>query len=440
LGVAPVSDANVNLIADLTAGLQGQIGLENWVWRSFNDYLLALEKRGLPNNAAVLVSHGPIRIMAMGMDNRPPTQEELRYMQSILREAMEDGGYGLSTGLIYPPHSFSDTDELIALNREVTPFDGIFVVHQRDEGYLIREAFQELLEVSRTTGVHLHISHLQAYGQVNWPLMDDVLEQADLYIASGGKVTWDRYPYLAGCTVLSAVLPDWTFSEGTKNLVENLKNPSFRERIREDFKKGLDEWNNRSISVGWENIYVSAVTLEKNRWMEGRDCSDLANETGKDPIDLVCDLLAEEDLAVTMISFYGSYEVMDKILNHPNATVGSDGIFLGRPHPRLYGTFPRFIQRYVREKSLMSFSKAIRKLTSFPAEILGLEKRGQLKEGYWADIVLLDLDKIADKATYEDPIQYPDGIHYVFVNGELVVENGEYSGNLPGQVLRKTRQ
>jgi len=440
LGVAPVREDNIQLLADLTAGLQGQIGLENWNWRTFNDYLNALENRGLPNNAAVLVSHGPVRIMAMGMDNRPPTKDELTYMGSLVDEAMNDGAFGMSTGLIYPPHSFSDTDELIALNEKVASYDGVFVVHQRDEGYLIREAFKELLKVSQETGVHLHVSHLQAYGQVNWPLMDEVLDMADSYTTSGGKVTWDRYPYLAGCTVLSAVLPDWTFSEGTKNLVKNLNNPSYRDRIRKDFKKGLDEWNNRSISVGWNNIYVSAVTLQENRWMEGRDCSDLAQETGKDPIDFVCDLLAEEDLAVTMISFYGSNEVLDKVLTHPNATVGSDGIFLGRPHPRLYGTFPRYIERYVRDEKKMSLPEAIRKVTSSSAGILGLENRGELKEGYWADIVLLDLDKIADKATYEDPIKYPDGIEYVFVNGVLIVEDGKYSGNLPGKVLRKTTQ
>ena len=437
LSVAPVSDENVALLSELTAGLLGALPPEAWTWRTFDDYLQALEQRGLPNNAAVLVPHGPVRIMAMGMDDRPATPKELGEMKLLIREAMECGACGLSTGLIYPPCSYSTTDELVALNREVAAQDGIFVVHQRDEGYAIPRSFAEIAHITRESGVHLHVSHLQAYGQVNWPLIDQVLEKAEALLKEGGKVTWDRYPYLAGCTVLSAVLPTWTFSEGTKALVENLMAPDFRARIREDFQEGLDVWNNRAISVGWSKIIVSGVSSDRNRWMEGRDCADLARTCGKDPIDFVCDLLAEEKLAVTMISFYGSEKVLTKVLAHPQATVGSDGIYSGRPHPRLYGTYPRFLKEFVREKKRLSLPEAVRKVTSFPAEILGLRDRGVLKEGFWADIVLLDPDLIADTATYEEPKQYPRGIPYVLVNGELVVEHGRFTGSLSGRVLRK---
>jgi N-acyl-D-amino-acid deacylase len=196
-------------------------------------------------------------------------------------------------------------------------------------------------------------------------------------------------------------------------------------------------WNNRSISVGWSNIVVSAVRGEKNRWMEGRDCADLARACGKDPIDFVCDLLAEENLAVTMISFYGSQQVLDKVLGHRQATVGTDGIYGGRPHPRLYGTYPRYLKEYVRDKKTFSLPQAVKKITSFPAEILGLRDRGTLREGYWADIVLLDPNRVADTATYEEPERYPAGMPYVWVNGELVVDEGLPTGNLPGKVLRK---
>jgi N-acyl-D-amino-acid deacylase len=266
--------------------------------------------------------------------------------------------------------------------------------------------------------------------------MDEVLAGADAYLSQGGRLSWDRYPYLAGCTVLSAVLPAWTFSEGTQALIRNLSDPAYRDRIRAEFNKGLEVWNNRSISVGWDKIYVSGVTQEKNRWMEGKHCAELASACGQDPIDFVCELLAEEELAVTMISFYGSDKVMDKVLSHPNATVGSDGVFLGRPHPRLYGTFPRYLQLYVREKGTMTLAEAVRKITSSPAEILGLKDRGLLREGFWADVVLLDPTRVADRATYEDPKQYPAGIPFVFVNGQPVVEHGQYTGGLLGQVLR----
>ncbi|MFZ5918942.1 MAG: N-acyl-D-amino-acid deacylase family protein [Chloroflexota bacterium] len=437
LGVAPVSDDNVELLSELTAGLLGPLPGEYWTWRSFEAYLQALERRGLPNNAAVLASHGPVRIMALGMDDRPARPDELGHMRALVREALDNGAFGLSTGLIYPPCSYGPTDELVALNQEVAAHDGLFVVHQRDEGYRIERAFEEVTLVARRSRVRLHVSHLQAYGQANWPKIDAVLERADAFLREGGVVTWDRYPYLAGCTVLSAVLPPWTFAEGTRALVGNLMRPEFRARIRQDFAKGLEVWNNRSVSVGWRNIVVSAVNSEKNRWMEGRDCADLARTCGKDAIDLVCDLLAEENLAVTMISFYGSEQVLEKVLTHPQATVGSDGIFGGRPHPRLYGAFPRFLKEFVRQRRLLSLPQAIRQTTAFPAQILGLTDRGLLRPGFWADMVLFDPDAIGDTATYEEPMQYPTGLPYVFVNGELAVDGGVFTGNLAGKVLRK---
>jgi N-acyl-D-amino-acid deacylase len=437
LGVAPIDDENVKLLSELTAGLLGTLPQGKWTWRSFDDYLQALERRGLPNNAAVLASHGPLRILAMGMDNRPAKANEMDVMGGLLRMTMESGAFGLSTGLIYPPCSYGPQEELVGLNKVVADYDGIFVVHQRDEGYLLQKAFDEVTDIARDSGVHLHVSHLQAYGQVNWPNMDRILEKADGFGAEGGSISWDRYPYLAGCTVLTAVLPQWTFAEGTEALAENLTQPAFRARIREDFQKGLDVWNNRSISVGWSKIYVSAVKSEKNRWMEGKSCAELASICDQDPLDFVCDLLAEENLAVTMISFYGSDQVLHKVLGHPRATVGSDGIFGGRPHPRLYGAYPRFLKEFVNEKKMMSLPEAIRKITGFPASILGLEGRGLLKEGYWADLVLLDPEGIADRATYDQPELYPEGVPYVLINGELVVDGGETSGNLPGRALRK---
>lgn len=438
LGVAPISTENVELMAELTAGLLGVLPLERWTWRSFEDYLQALDQRGLPNNAAMLAPHGPLRIMAMGMDNRPATPEELATMCALTRDAMDRGAFGLSTGLIYPPCSYGPTDELVALNREVAARDGIFVVHQRDEGFRIELAFDEVTRIARESGVHLHVSHLQAFGQVNWPKMDVILEKADAFLAEGGRVTWDRYPYLAGCTVLSAVLPQWTFSDGTKALAQNLMEPEFRARIREDFDKGLEVWNNRSISVGWSKMVVSAVNSEENRWMEGRTVADLARTCDKDPLAFVFDLLAEENLAVTMISHYGSEDVLDRVLGHPQATVGSDGIYGGRPHPRLYSAYPRYLKEFVRVRKIFDLPEAIRKVTSFPAAILGLKDRGTLHEGAWADIVLLDPERVADTATYDDPEQYPEGILYVLVNGELVVDRGEFTGKLPGQALRKS--
>jgi N-acyl-D-amino-acid deacylase len=437
LGAAPVKEMDVEVLGRLLAGLNGILPAEEWTWRTLQQYLGALEGRALSSNVAVLLSHGPVRLHVMGMGERDATRTEMEAMKSLVREALRKGAFGFSTGLIYPPCTYGNTKELIELNREVSARDGIFVVHLRDEGYHLLRSLDEVLRISEESGVHLHISHFQAYGKVNWPLMDEALKRASVFLAKGGKITWDRYPYLAGSTVLTAVLPPWTFNEGPEALISNLKKPPFRARIHADFEKGLDVWHNRQISVGWENIIINAVHLEKNRWMQGKSCQAVADKLQKNPIDMVCDLLAEERMAVTMISFYGSEEVLDKVLTHSQATVGSDGIYGGRPHPRLYGTYPRFIQRYVREKKMLRLPDAIRKITASPAQILGLSDRGVIKEGYWADIVLFDPEKISDTATYESPENYPVGIFYVFVNGKLVVDQGRVTGAHPGRVLRK---
>ncbi len=439
LGTAPVSEKNKPLLMGILSGLNGILPEEKWTWGSFDDYLNALERRKLPNNVAVLLSQGPVRIEAMGMDERRATPDELAVMKRIVADAMASGAYGLSSGLIYPPCPYADTEELIELNKEVAKADGIFVVHQRDEGYHLSRSFDEVCKICGTSGARLHISHLQAYGKVNWPIMDEVLKKADAYLAAGHNVTWDRYPYLAGCTTLTAVLPTWTFNEGTEALVRNLRVPEYRARIHEEFTKGLDVWHNRQISVGWENIWVTAVHLDKNRWMEGKSCQAVADAQNKNPIDAVCDLLAEENLAVTMISFYGSEEVLKKVLSHPQATIGSDGIYGGKTHPRLYGSYPKFLKEYVREKKFMTLPQAVRKITSFPAQILGIPDRGVLREGCWGDVVLFDPKTIADTATYEQPAQYPIGIPYVFVNGVPAVEDSKTTGKLPGAVLRKGR-
>ena len=435
LGVAPVGSKDIGLISDLTAGLLGKLPRENWTWETFDEYCLELRRRKIPNNVAVLASHGPIRINVMGMDNRPATPQELDHMRSLLRETLEAGAFGLSTGLIYPPCSFSTTEELVGLNKEVARRNGIFMVHQRDEGFHLRRSFTEVTEIADLSGVHLHISHLQAFGKTNWWLMDEILARADAFIAKGGKLTWERYPYLAGSTVLTAVLPSWTFSSGTEALVNSLRDQSFRKAIHDEFAKGLDVWHNRSISIGWQNIIISAVNSEKNRWMEGRTCEDLAKVSNKNPIDFVCDLLAEENLAVTMINHYGSEDVLEKVLRHPNATVGTDGIFGGQPHPRLYGTFPRFIHEFVNIKKMLTLTEAIRKITSFPAGILGLNRRGIIKEGYWADLVIFDPDSFADTATYDNPCRYPTGLFFVLVNGQIVADKSGLTKNLPGHVL-----
>lgn len=439
LGVAPVAHHNRGLLADLTDGLLGYMPRDVWKWGSFEDYLQVLDRTSLPCNLAVLISHGPVRIEAMGMENRSPDFAEQEKMENLVREAMEAGAFGFSTGLVYPPCSFADESEIEGLLRAISPYDGIYVVHQRDECRNLLHSFEEVAREAENAGVHLHVSHLLAFGRSSWPQMDLLLERADELISRGRRITWDRYPYLAGCTMLSASLPDWVFSEGPRALIANLVNPEYREKIRRYFGYGLDVWNNRGFSIGWNNVVVSGVRSEKNKWMEGKDCQELADCLGKDIVDFMCDLLHEEELAVTMITRYGSQDVLAKVLTHPSGTIGTDGVHCGTPHPRLHGSFPRFFQDFVVQKQKLSWAEAVKKVTYNPASILGLTDRGLISEGLAADLVVLDPKNIADRATFEDPAQHPSGIDMVIVNGQVVVDSNGTTGCLPGKVLRKRR-
>ena len=437
LGVAPMRRKDAGTMATLVSGLNGYIDDNDWCWDSFAGYLEKLETYSLPVNAAVLASHGPIRMQVLGMSDRQPDARETHALSDILEQALDEGAFGFSTGLIYPPCSFAGTEELVAYNKVAARHNAPFVVHQRDEGYRIRQSFTELLEITRQTGVHLHVSHLQANGRINWHLMDEVLSMADRHINEGGRISWDRYPYIAGCTVLSAVLPQWTFADGTEALIKNLTEPDYRQKIHDEFEKDLEHWNNRSITIGWHNIFVTSVQTEGNKWMEGKHIAELSDITRKHPVDVLCDVLAEEKLAVTMVIFYGSEDVLEKVLTHPAATIGTDGVYASKPHPRLFGCYPRFINEFVNKRKLLTMSEAIRKMTSYPASLLGIKDRGLLKEGYWADVVMMTPEKVRDKATYEDPSQFSDGINTVIVNGKISVLNGSFTGKLGGKVLRK---
>ncbi|MCJ7624527.1 MAG: amidohydrolase family protein, partial [Anaerolineaceae bacterium] len=377
LGVAPVNPASLPDLQEIIGGLQGRLSPDGWTWRSFADYLETLGKVGVPTNVAALATHAPLRLIAMGMQKRFATGQELAHMQRLLEECLESGAFGLSTGLEYPPQYYANQDELIALNKITARYDGVYLVHQRNEARDIQSSFQEQLSIAQGSGVRLHISHLKTWGQANWGRIDAILSMADEFHASGGAITWDRYPYLAGSTLLGIILPEWAWADGTQVLIHNLKEAGYRERLQAEFGKDPQEWENDPSTVGWENILVSGVTLEKNHWMQGRSVADLAAQTGMDEVSLVCDLLAEERLAVTAIFFYGSEDVLEKVLAHPLACVGSDGVHLGMPHPRLYGSFPHFIEQFALRKKIISLPEAVRKVTSLPAEILGLQKRGR---------------------------------------------------------------
>ena len=334
---------------------------------------------------------------------------------------MEHGALGMSTALILAPCSYANSEELSELNKEVSQFDGVFAIHVRSEGQHLIESIGEAIDICEKSGVALQISHMKAFGKANWHKPPQVLEMIDQAVERGLCVSGDQYPYVAGITLLSACLPQWVLAGGPELCIKRLVEQ--RNEIKEWFLKGVEVWDNRSISIGWENIIISSVETDRNRWTVGLSIKEIADYRKVDPVDALCDLLVDEELAVIHSSVYGCEENIITYMTYPRTMICTDGIYAKRPHPRLFGTFPRVLGRYVREKKLMTLEEAVHKMTGLPAQTFGLPLRGKLLEGYAADVVIFDPATIIDTATFEEPCQYPVGINYVVINGKIAVEN-----------------
>ena len=437
ISVAPVSEETKPGWQQQLKGLDGDIG--DWPWQSIDEYLSFLERSNIAGNALYLVPHGAVRTLAMGFEERTATADELNQMRLLVEEGMRQGAVGVSTGLIYPPNVYSNKQELIEICKASAKYDGSFVVHVRNESTKLLEALDEVIDVARQTGVRLHVSHFKVIGLRNRDKYESALEKMDKARDEGIEVTFDQYPYTAASTVFHAVLPPWMHSGGTLEMLERLKDESIRQKVKRDFKEN-DDYDNQVLSCGWENIVINAVATEANRHLEGKNLEEIGKIRGQDPADAAFDLLIEENAHVTMTIHMCHEDDLIYGMTHRLQIVGSDGIFGGKPHPRLYGTYPRVLGQYVRERAVMPLSEAIRKMTGAPAQLLRLKDRGLLREGYWADIVVFDPETIRDNATFEDPIQHPTGISYVLVNGKVTVKNGEYTGETAGQVIRRTKQ
>ncbi|EGL83833.1 D-aminoacylase domain protein [Caldalkalibacillus thermarum TA2.A1] len=434
ISVAPVSELTKPLWQKQLKGLNGDIG--EWPWHSIDEYLKFLDKSNLAGNVVYLVPHGNIRTLVMGFAGRKATRNEMQQMRELVEEGMRQGAVGVSSGLIYPPNVFADKEELIEICKGAAKYDGCFVVHIRNESHRSLEALDEVIDVARQSGVRLHVSHFKVAGQINRDKYEKALAKMDAGRAEGIEITFDQYPYTAGSTVFHAILPPWMHSGGTSEMLERLKDPVIRQKVKEDFQSNLD-YENWVLNCGWENIIIASVSTEKNKRLEGKNVLQLAEIKGVEPADAAFDLLLEENAGVTMVVHWGNEQDVIYGMKHPLQIVSSDGIFGGKPHPRLYGTYPRVLGRFVREKKALTLEQAIRKMSGAPAQLLRLKDRGFLREGYWADIVVFDPDTVLDRSTYEDPLQEPAGIHYVLVNGELTVKDGEYLGTTAGQVIRR---
>jgi N-acyl-D-amino-acid deacylase len=409
-------------------------------WKTVQGFLSRLERGGMALNYSTFVGQGTVRAAAMGYGDRKPTAVELDLMKKMVAEAMDNGALGLSTGLEYTPGSFASTEEIIELARVAAASGGLYATHMRDEQDFILEAVDEAIRIGREAGLPLQISHLKVGYPGNWPKLWAVLRKIEDARDSGLDIFCDRYPYIAGATGLSLYFPLWAREGATRDFLARLKNPALQDRLR----AALAEKEGKLGS--WDKVLISDVVSEANNWVEGRTILEAAHQAGKPAYEFIRDLLLDEKGRVGMISFSMNEDNLKRILSHPLVGVCSDSeavapygpLWKGKPHPRYYGTFPRVLGKYVREEKLLSLEAMVRKMTSIPARRFGFVRRGVLREGQIADIVIFDPNKVIDKATWTDPHRYPEGIPHVIVNGRAVIENGEHTGRLPGKVLRKS--
>jgi len=414
-------------------------------WTTLAEYLEYLERRGISPNVASFIGAATPRSYVMGQDDRPPTPEELEQMRTLVRQAMEDGALGVASSLIYPPGSFAETDELIALSKVAAEYDGMYISHMRDEGANMLEAIEELLTIAREADIRAEIYHLKSSGQSNWPLFDTAIEMVERARAEGLQITADVYTYPAGSTGLNAAIPPWVQEGGFEASVERMKDPALRERIAREMGEHSDAWENMYLGAGTaDNILLVGFKNDDLKPLTGKTLAEVARMRGADPRYTAMDLIIEDNSRIQTVYFTQSEDVVRKAITLPwvsfnsdEASLAPEGVFLkSNPHPRAYGSFARVLGKYVRDEQLIPLEEAIRKLAALPAENMKIDRRGHLKQGFYADVVVFDPETIQDHATFVKPHQYATGMIHVFVNGEQVLKNGEHTGATPGRVVR----
>jgi N-acyl-D-amino-acid deacylase len=412
-------------------------------WRTLAGYLERLAGSGIAVNVVPIVGHGTIRSAVMGYAQRPPTTSELTHMQRLVAEAMTDGAFGLSTGLVYAPGCYAGADEIVALARVVEQAGGMYFSHIRGESDTVLEAAQEAITVGERAGVAVQISHLKTAGRENWEKTPALLRLLDQANARGLDVTGDMYPYTAGATSLGALLPPWVHEGGLAKLLPRLRDEQVRTRIRRDIEQGVDGWWNPARAAGWSGVQLSRA--QQHRSYQGMRLSDIAKLRQQGPLEAALDILLAEEGNAGVVLFMMGEDQVQTILQHGRVMIGSDAgatapygvLGQGHPHPRAYGTFPRILGTYVRERGVIALEEAIFRMTGLTAWRLGLSDRGLVRPGYKADLVMFDAQQIADQATYDMPHAYPMGIRWVLVNGQVILRDGERLPVLPGRVLSR---
>jgi len=435
ISVAPVRPEERAAWKQKLAGLLGDFGVE-WDWASVREYLARVARAEPAPDIAYLVPHGAIRQCVLGGGDQRADAAALAAMQGLLRESLAEGACGLSTGLIYPPCCYADTEELIALGRVLAEVSRPLVVHMRSESDRILEALDEMIRVARESGCPVHVSHLKVAGRENWPRAAEVARRLEEGRRAGLRLTADQYPYVAGSTLLGAILPPWAHDGGTEATLARLADPGARRRMKAMMADPAPaDWDNFWKWSGPEGVLVADIASGRHAEWLGKTLADVASLRGQDPFEAAFDLLAEERMGVAMVSFSQDEGVVEQFLRLPFVNVCTDGLLGGRPHPRAYGTYPRVLGRYARERGVLTLEEAVRKMTSEAAEAFGFADHGLVAEGLRANLVVFDPARVADRATFEDPVQFPVGIRDVFVGGEAVVRGGEMTGRRAGTVV-----
>ncbi len=414
-------------------------------WTTLDEFLIMLEKKGVSPNVASFVGATTVRRHEIGFADRPPTPEELSRMQALVEKAMQDGAMGVASSLIYAPAFYAKTDELIELCRVAARYHGMYISHMRSEGNRLLEALDELIRISKEAGLPAEIYHLKAAGAPNWSKMDEVIARVDAERAAGRRITANMYTYPAGATGLDASMPPWVQEGGLEEWRKRLTDPAIRARVKQEMSTPTNDWENLYLGAGTpKNVILIGFKNPALKKYTGKTLEEVANERKASPEETAMDLVVEDDSRVGTVYFLMSEPNIAKQVALPWVSFGSDeeasapqGVFTQyQQHPRAYGNFARVLSKYVREEKRLSLEAAVRKLSALPAENLGLDRRGRVDVGFFADLAIFDPNTIEDHATFDSPRQYATGMRHVFVNGVEVVRDGEHTGATPGRVVR----
>ncbi len=414
-------------------------------WTTLGEYLQFLEDKGVSTNIASFIGATTLRINAVGYEDRKPNESELALMKNLVHQGMKEGAMGIGSSLIYAPAFYSSTEELIALCKVAAEYDGLYISHMRSEGNKLLESVDELLTIADQSGIRAEIYHLKQSGKKNWYKLDQVIQKIDSARAKGLEITTDMYTYIAGATGLDASMPPWVQEGGLDQWIARLKDSAIRKRVIKEMKTDTDQWENlMRAAESSDKLILVGFKNDSLKYLTGKTLTEVAKMRGKSPEETAIDLVIQDESRVGTVYFLMTEENIKKQIKLPYMSFGSDagtmspeGVFSkNSTHPRAFGNFARLLGKYVREENVISLEEAIYKLTGLPASNLKIQNRGQLKKGYFADVVVFDPNEISDHATFENPMQYATGVNHVWVNGTHVLENGNHTGAYGGRFVK----